>query len=99
MKNAMIIAAGALALGLGSFAISPPASADHVTVAVGAPAIAFGYSDGYWDRDRRWHTWKDRDEAENFRRDYREHYYDWRHDRDHDRDLGWRDEDHWWDRH
>ena len=32
-------------------------AADNVTVGVGNGGIAFGYSDGYWDRSRKWHNW------------------------------------------
>ena len=99
MKNKIKAAITALALAGGAFAIAPPASADHVTVGISVPTIAFGYSDGYWDRERHWHRWRNHEEAEHFRAENREHYYEWKHNRDHDRDLGWRDSDRWWDRH
>jgi hypothetical protein len=96
MKNALKATVVALFLAGGSLAISQSASADHVTVSVGTPGIAFGYNDGYWDRERAWHAWRDRREAARWREANRDHYYAWRHDRD--RDKGWREADRWWDR-
>jgi len=87
-----LLGGGALVVGLPTV----PAHADNVTIGVGPGGIAFGYQDGYWDRDHRWHDWRDREEAERWRAENREHYYDWRHDRD--RDQGWRETDHYWDR-
>jgi len=58
--------------------------------------VAFGYSDGYWDRDHRWHRWHHYRDWERYRRDYREHSYYRRHD--HYRDHGWREHDRYWDR-
>lgn len=83
-------------LGCGGGIVAHPAAADNVTVAVNPGGIAFGYADGYWDRERNWHAWRDAREAEAWRREHREHYYEWRHDRD--EDHGWRDRDRWWDR-
>jgi hypothetical protein len=77
-----------------------PARADNVTVGVVPGGIAFGYSDGYWDRERHWHDWRDHQEAERFRAADRAHYYERRHDADeHDRDHGWRDNDRYWEHH
>lgn len=72
-----------------------PAKADSVTVTV--PGIAFGYTDGYWDQSHHWHAWRNRREAEAFRKRDRSHYYNWKHDRD--ADHGWREHDTWWDHH
>lgn len=76
--------------------VSAPAMAD-VTVGVSLPGIAFGYSDGYWDRDHHWHEWRNREEAERWRAENREHFFAWNHDRDHDQ--GWHETDHYWERH
>ncbi len=73
-----------------------PTMAADVSVNVGTPDVAFGYSDGYWDRNHTWHDWKDQREASAWRDEHRDHYYEWKHDRDPDK--GWHD-DHWWDRH
>jgi hypothetical protein len=32
--------------------------------------IAFGYSDGYWDREHRWHGWRDAQEAAAWRAEH-----------------------------
>ena len=60
---------------------------------------AFAYSDGYWDRDRHWHAYRNKAEARYFRDHFRDHYFAVRHNRDRkDRNMGWREE-HWWDHH
>ncbi|HKT19509.1 MAG TPA: hypothetical protein VJR47_15785 [Stellaceae bacterium] len=56
--------------------------------------VAFGYSDGYWDRGHHWHGWASADEAARFRSSDRGHYYDRPHTSD--RDQGWRDNDQYW---
>jgi hypothetical protein len=84
-----------LALAGGSLTLSHPAVAE-VSIGIGGGGIAFGYNDGYWDREHNWHRWRNRAEARRWRAENREHYFGWRHDRD--RDLGWREE-RWWDRH
>jgi hypothetical protein len=80
----------------GALMMAVPAIAADVTVGVGPGGIAFGYADGYWDRGRNWHAWRNHEEAERWRAENREHYYDWKHDRD--RDQGWRSSDRYWDR-
>lgn len=93
-KAAMV----AFALGGGSVvagAAGAPAMAADVTVAV--PGIAFGYNDGYWDRERNFHEWRDRQEADRFRAENRDHYYERKHDEE--KDHGWRESDRYWDRH
>jgi hypothetical protein len=77
----------------GAFCATSPASAQTVVV---EPPVAFGYSDGYWDREHHWRKWRDEREASEWRRAHHEHYYAWKHDRD--RDLGWREREKWWDR-
>jgi hypothetical protein len=73
-----------------SFVFAVPALARAGTsVFVDLGGIAFGYEDGYWDRDHRWHEWERREDWDRYRREYREHAYAWRHDHDGD---GWRDE-------
>ncbi len=72
-----------------ALALAPCASfaASHVVVDFGN--VAFGYSDGYWDRDHHWHHWRHHDDWVRYHEQYRDHAYDWRHDRDHDK--GWHD--------
>jgi uncharacterized protein YraI len=84
----------ALAIAAAPLAISRPAAAQQVGVTIAVPDIAFGFSDGYWDREHRWHQWRDHREAMAWREKNAEHYYDRRHDRD--KDEGWRDSDRWW---
>ncbi len=88
------------ALGIaGAFAIAGPASAADagigvhiggigVGVGVGLGDVAYGYRDGYWDNDHRWHNWRDAREMNEYRNRSGNHYYDYRHDRD--PDQGWR---------
>lgn len=47
--------------------------------------VVFAYSDGYYDRDRRWHPWRSDAEREWYRRNNSRSYYDIRRDRDNDR--------------
>lgn len=49
--------------------------------------VAFGYQDGYWDRGRHWHNWRNDDEMRSYRNSSGNKYYDWKHDRD--PDNGW----------
>lgn len=89
----------ALVLGaalMGSVVTETPATAAEVTVGVSPGGIAFGYQDGYWDRQRNWHAWQSHEEHERWRHANRAHYYAWHHDRDHDH--GWRDHDRYWER-
>ena len=94
LKGALV----ALALaGTSLIASAPAAAAVDFSITMGN--AAFGYSDGYWDRDHRWHRWRNRAETEYFRDHYSDHYYAVRHDRDRkDRDQGWRNE-RWWENH
>jgi hypothetical protein len=93
MKRIFSVAVAAAILAGGALAT---AKAADVTVAVGpgAPAIAFGYNDGYWDREHNWHQWRNREEAAKWRQANRTHYYDRKHDAE--RDQGWRGE-RWWE--
>lgn len=98
-KATSLIMSAILAIGLAGTMPSSGhlALADNVTIGIGPGGIAFGYTDGYWDRDHHWHEWQNREEAERWRAENRDHYYEWQHDRD--RDQGWRETDHWWERH
>ncbi len=101
MKHLITGAALALALALAGAPLiastAPVSAAVDFSIALGN--AAFGYSDGYWDRDHHWHAWRNKDEARWFRDHMADHYYDVRHDRDRkDRDQGWRRE-RWWEEH
>ncbi|MFM9863293.1 MAG: hypothetical protein ACKVRO_06775 [Micropepsaceae bacterium] len=51
--------------------------------------VVFAYEDGYYDRDRRWHTWQNDGHRDWYRRNHSRTYYNHRRDRDNDRD--WRE--------
>jgi hypothetical protein len=93
MKVALVaLALAAVPMGVG---VTGTARAE-VNITVNPGDVAFGYSDGYWDRDHHWHAWRDQNEAEWYRTHYAQHYVAQRHDRE--RDQGWHDSDRWWDR-
>ena len=95
VKGALI----ALALAGAPVIASAPAAAAGVDFSITLGNAAFGYSDGYWDRDHRFHAWRNKEESEYFRNHYGEHYAAVRHDKDRkDRDKGWRNE-RWWENH
>ena len=64
---------------------------DSLGVSVGFADIGFGYSDGYWDNEHRWHQWRNNGERASYRNYQGNHYNDWNHDRD--ADEGWRSGD------
>jgi hypothetical protein len=98
MKYIVITALVALALAAAPMTVaSTPASAAAVDFSITLGNAAFGYSDGYWDRDHHWHAWRNRAEARYFRDHYKDHYYATRHNHDR-KTMGWRNE-RWWDRH
>jgi hypothetical protein len=92
MKRLVITALLTLALAGGSLPVAAPAMA-QVNVGVDVGGIAFGYTDGYWDRDHHWHAWRNRREAAEWRAQNRDHYYAMRHDRVDGH--GWREERYW----
>ncbi len=94
MKRIMTTALITLALAGGSVAAIPAMA--QVGISVGGVGIAFGYSDGYWDRAHHWHHWRNRREATEWRAANADHYSDMRHDRA--PGGGWRDE-HYWENH
>jgi hypothetical protein len=97
MSGTVRIALVALALSLGVLAAGPPATAQSVSVGINLGGIAFGFTDGYWDRDHHWHRWENARQAAAFRAQFHDHYYGWRHDRD--EGQGWHSEDRWWEQH
>ena len=96
MRRSLKAAVVALALAGGALTLSP-ARAAEVGISINPGGVAFGYNDGYWDRNHRWHAWRRPSDADWYRTHYAEHYYDWRHDRDNDR--GWHGNDRWWTPH
>ena len=81
---------------LGLSAAVMPAAAE-VNISIDPGSIAFGYRDGYWDRDHHWHAWRNRSDADWYRSHYAEHYYDRPHGHEHEGD--WRGDDRWWEHH
>jgi len=54
--------------------------------------VVFAYSDGYYDRDRRWHGWRSDDERNWYRQNRRNSYHHMNRDRDRDRNRrDWRE--------
>lgn len=91
-----ILQAALVAVALTAPAFAPVAARADVSVTFDSGSVAYGYNDGYWDRDHAWHPWPNRQAEADWRAHNAEHYYDRRHDSDHD--MGWRG-DHWWDHH
>jgi hypothetical protein len=56
---------------------------------VGFGDVAFGYRDGYWDRNHTWHAWRTSADYKSYRDMHGSNYHDWNHDRD--SDNGWHD--------
>ncbi|MFM9864425.1 MAG: hypothetical protein ACKVRO_12535 [Micropepsaceae bacterium] len=54
--------------------------------------IVIAYSDGYYDRNRRWHGWRSERERSWYQQNRRSSYYEMRRDRDRDRNRrDWRE--------
>ena len=69
-------------------ALAPQAArAADVDVSVNPGIVAFGYSDGYWDRGHAWHAWHNDHDRDAYRHSRNAEYHEWKHDRD--RDMGW----------
>lgn len=94
MRHSVTGAFLALTFAMGITACAP-VPVQGQAVAVG-PTVAFSYSDGYWDRNRQWHGWRDRDEAERYRRQNPQYHVDRRHDEVNG--WGWRDDNRYWER-
>lgn len=82
-------------LAAGTLTWPAPAHA-AVSVQFDSGSVAFGYSDGYWDRSHQWHRWPTATTRNTWRDHNRGHYYSHAHTRGHG--GGWRDNDHWWER-
>ena len=71
-----------------TLATAAPLAAQAAHVAVDFGNIAFGYNDGYWDRDHHWHRWRHNSDWQRFQRENHEHAFKHRHDHD-DNNKGW----------
>ncbi len=59
-----------------------PAQADEMAGFSFDPgSVRFGYADGYWDHEHRWHGWPSAKEAREFRRRHQDRIYGYRHTR------------------
>ena len=76
----ILLAAGMLSTGLATV----PASAQPSSFSFRIGDVAFGYQDGYYDRSRQWHSWRDARERNWYRARYAHGYRAMRHDRDRD---------------
>lgn len=65
--------------------IHRPAPRAAVTFSFGN--IAFAYSDGYWDNNRRWHAWRNQSELRQYRAAQDNRFVNYRHTRA--RNQGW----------
>ena len=85
-----LFAASALCVG-GLVATVMPASArdSDVSFSITLGDAEIGYSDGYYDQQRRWHSWSNDDERDWYQQNYRQSYYEM--DREDDRDQYRRD--------
>jgi hypothetical protein len=94
MRNTQAALVAAL---LAAGALTPLTTTAHAAVSVQFDAgnVAFGYSDGYWDRSHQWHRWPSTATHTDWRAHNKAHYYSHAHTRDHA--SGWRDSDHWWE--
>jgi hypothetical protein len=90
MKKLLLSTAIVLGLTGATFAVPGTADASGFAISFNADNVAFGYQDGYWDRDHRWHHWRNQREARRYRDTHGSRYNHWRHDRD--ADQGWRDD-------
>jgi hypothetical protein len=86
--------AGAALCALGMMATATPAAArttGGISFSFSLGNVVFGYSDGYYDQNRRWHRWKNSRERRAYQSSHSDSYYNLRHDRDHDRNRrDWR---------
>lgn len=81
----LLLAAGALTMA--GLAAAAPASAQPTSFSFRVGDVAIGYSDGYYDRAHRWHSWRNAREHRWYRNNYGRHngyYRSIRRDSDHD---------------
>jgi len=84
MKTSLKILLAAGVLSVASLATAVPAAAQPTAFSFRVGDVAVGYNDGYYDRSRRWHSWRDAREHEWYRAHYARYYRGMRHDRDRD---------------
>jgi len=67
----ILLAAGALSVA--GFASTVPAAAQPNSFSFRVGDVAIGYNDGYYDRSRRWHSWRNDRERHWYRTNYGQH--------------------------
>ncbi len=86
--------AGVALCAFGMIATTEPAAARStggITFSIQLGNAVFGYSDGYYDQNRRWHRWRNSQERRWYQSNHRDAFYNMRHDRDNDRNRrDWR---------
>lgn len=92
MKKLTLAAVLAATLTAGAVtSVATPAQAQAFSFSFNTGDVAFAYSDGYWDRNHRWHAWRNAREHREFRNKFGHMYNNSRHTRV--RNQGWRDSD------
>ena len=95
-------AAVALALAGAAFATAGTATAQGMSIGISDNGrhhngsavmfsfgdVAYGYRDGYWDNDHRWHHWRNHHDRDSYRQDHGDNYRHGYHHRY--RGQGWR---------
>ena len=83
MKNSIKMLLAACAIGAAGMVAATPASA-QTGFSFRAGDVRIAFSDGYYDRRNRWHSWRSPREHYWYRTNYRNNYRGWRRDRDRD---------------
>ena len=78
----MLLAAGLL--GGASLVAAAPATAQPLGFSFRVGNVGMAYSDGYYDRNRHWHAWRNTREREWYRANYARSFRGMRHDEDRD---------------
>jgi hypothetical protein len=97
LKRGLQAALIAATLSAGALAPMVAARAADVSVQFDAGNVAFGFTDGYWDRAHAWHPWPSPAVRTDWRAHNKGHYY--AHGHTHYKSAGWRDSDHYWEHH
>ena len=86
MKKVLIaIALVGSMTGASMVASTAPALADGFNFSFNTGNVAMGFSDGYYDNNRKWHKWHNKREAREYRTRFSDRYREARHhDADHD---------------
>ena len=87
MKNTfkLLVAAGAILGTAATFtATATPAMAQPMGFSFRVGDVAFAYNNGYYDHNRRWHSWRNVRERNWYRTNYRRGFRAWNYDRDRD---------------